>query len=171
MAETLEVLNRNSQNLYASLLYKLSGAALEGEGSWTSGAHAVRAMLERRHIPDGGTTVMRDGSGLSPLNRASAAVLAQVLSSFDRDLLRGPLLYASLPVAGESGTLARRLTGGDVKGRVHAKTGTLNDVRARALAGYVDGQGDDPGYVFAILLNGSGASHGVVDDLVREIAR
>jgi D-alanyl-D-alanine carboxypeptidase len=56
-------------------------------------------------------------------------------------------------------------------GRVHAKTGTLNDTRARALAGYVDGRGGHPGYVFAILLNGPGATHGVIDDVVGELCR
>ena len=40
----------------------------------------------------------------------------------------------------------------NLKGRVHAKTGTLNDTRARGLAGYIDGKGRHPGYVFAILL-------------------
>jgi D-alanyl-D-alanine carboxypeptidase/D-alanyl-D-alanine-endopeptidase (penicillin-binding protein 4) len=114
---------------------------------------------------------VRDGSGLSPRNRVSAGVLAQVLSSFDADILRGPVLMDSLPVAGESGTLRRRLRGRSVKGRVRAKTGTLNDTRARALAGYLDGRAGAPGYVFAILLNGGGTSHAVIDDLVRELAR
>lgn len=165
----LAVMNLHSQNLYAETLFKLSGAALEGRGTWASGAHAVRAMLARRHIADGGSTEMRDGSGLSPRNHVSAGVLAQVLWAFEEDPLRGPVLRDSLPVSGRSGTLRRRLP--SLRGRVHAKTGTLNDTRARALAGYLDGRRGHGGYVFAILLNGRGASHAVVDDLVREMAQ
>jgi len=168
---TLVVLNQRSQNFYAGMLFKLCGAAVEGRGSWDSGSRAVRAMLERRHISDQGRTLMRDGSGLSPQNRVSAGVLASVLRSFDEDILRGPLLLESLPTSGKSGTLRKRLTERGMKGRVHAKTGTLNEHRTRALAGYVDGKGGKSGYVFAILLNGSGASHALIDDLVREIAR
>jgi D-alanyl-D-alanine carboxypeptidase/D-alanyl-D-alanine-endopeptidase (penicillin-binding protein 4) len=128
-------------------------------------------MLERRRIVDGGTTDIRDGSGLSPKNRVSAGVLANVLASFDRDILRGPILFDSLAVSGESGTLRKRLRDRGVKGRVHAKTGTLNDTRVRALAGYVEGKAGHAGYVFAILLNGRGASTAVIDDVVRELAR
>ncbi len=168
---TLKVMNTRSQNVYASLLFKLAGAQVTGEASWASGQEAVRAMLERRHIADGNTTRMRDGSGLSPRNRVSAGVLAQILHAFDRDLLRGPILYESLAVSGTTGTLRKRLREPGVKGRVHAKTGTLNDTRARAMVGYVDGRNGKPGKVFAILLNGAGASHAVIDDLVREICR
>jgi len=169
---TLNVMNTRSQNFYAGMLFKLCGAQVTGVGSWEAGQTAVRTMLARRHIEDGGTTQMRDGSGLSPRNHVSAGVLAQVLHAFDEDVLRGPVLYASLPVSGMTGTLRRRLREKGVKGRVHAKTGTLNDTRARALAGYVDGRADGRGgKVFAILLNGPGASHALIDDLVREICR
>lgn len=168
---TLAVINRHSQNFYAAMLFKTCGAFAEGRGTWESGASATRAMLERRRVADGGGLILRDGSGLSVKNRISAGTLAQVLSAFDRDILRGPLLYDSLAVSGRSGTLKKRMRARGVAGRVHAKTGTLNDTRARALAGYVDGTKGHPGYVFAILLNGPGASHGVIDNIVWELCR
>jgi len=172
LPETLDVMNTRSQNFYAGMLFKLCGAQVTGVGSWQGGQAAVRTMLARRHIPDGDTTRMRDGSGLSPRNRVSAGVLAAVLHAFDEDVLRGPVLQASLPVSGRTGTLRRRLREKGVRGRVHAKTGTLNDTRARALAGYVDPKpGGRGGKIFAILLNGRGASHALIDDLVREICR
>jgi D-alanyl-D-alanine carboxypeptidase/D-alanyl-D-alanine-endopeptidase (penicillin-binding protein 4) len=42
----------------------------------------------------------------------------------------------SLPVAGVNGTLADRFKGTRLKGRIHAKTGTLEGVNA--LSGYMD---------------------------------
>lgn len=166
----LDIMNVRSQNVYASTLFKLAGLAHDGEGSWASGGRAVRAMLERRRIADGGTTDMRDGSGLSPKNKVSAGVLAEVLHSFDQDPLRGPVLWNSLAVAGESGTLRKRMR--SLKGLVRGKTGTLNDTPARALVGFVERPGKPGGdCVFAILINSRRATHALVDDIVREIAR
>lgn len=171
LAEALAVMNERSHNLYAALLFKRAGAALTGRGSWASGERAVAEMLARRRLGDAGRTRIVDGSGLSLDNRVTAGLLAQCLASFDQDLLRGPVLEASLPVSGQTGTLQGRLGGPGLAGRVRAKTGTLNDVRVRSLCGYAAGPPGHPGYAFAIVLNGAGASHARIDELVAEIAR
>ncbi len=172
LRDALRIMNQSSNNFYASMIFKLCGHAYDGVGSWESGTRAVGAMLVRRGIltVEDDDVLMLDGSGLSVKNKATAGALAQMLASFSRDPVRGPLLFESLAVAGKSGTLRRRLKGKSVSGRVFAKTGTLNDVRSRALAGYfADGNGA-PSYAFAILLNGRGSSHGVIDDVVRIIS-
>ena len=43
-------------------------------------------------------------------------------------------LYPSLPIAGQDGTLKKRMKGGFASGNVHAKTGTLTCITS--LAGY-----------------------------------
>ena len=94
------------------------------------------------------------------------------LTSLDADLLRGPILHASLATPGADGTLEKRFREASVKSRVHAKTGTLKGVYS--LVGYLDGVGASRGYAFAILLNGSpadGDPRDLIDDLVREMAR
>ena len=168
LAGALRDMNVSSRNVHASTLFKLAGARVGGVGTWGTGEQAVTRMAEGRGIAAGGTKIV-DGSGLSPTNRVTAGLLVQVLHAFDEDPLRGPMLFDSLPTSGVDGTLRRRL--GSLKGRVHAKTGTLNDHRVRSLAGYIDGKGDRPGSVFAIVLNGRGSNHAVIDDIVREIAR
>ena len=171
---TLRVMNKKSQNFYASLVFKACGAAREGVGSWEAGGRAVVASLARRGIADPGLRLV-DGSGLSDDNRLTASALARLLASFDGDVLRGPVLRDSLAVPGEDGTLHKRLTDpkqrdAALRARVHAKTGTLKGVHS--LVGYVDGREGARGYAFAVLLNASpadGDPKGLIDDLVREL--
>ncbi len=179
LAETLRVMDRRSQNFYASLVFKACGALREGSGSWASGERAVLDALARRRVADAGLRVV-DGSGLSRENRLSAGSLARLLASLDRDALRGPILRDSLAVPGEDGTLEKRFQDSSSRGRVHAKTGTLGRTGVHALAGYVDGRSGaassapSRGFAFAILLNASpadGDPRDLIDDLVREIAR
>lgn len=175
LAPILEHMLVESENVYAATLFKLAGAVCTGRGSWASGELAVTRMLARRGVerPDPGgafPTRILDGSGLSTSNRTTAHALVDLLLSFDRDLVRGPLLRRALPTSASEGTMRKRLRDGTWAGRVHAKTGTLNDVRVRALAGYVDAENGQGGRVFAILLNGGVATHGVIDDVVRLLA-
>ena len=81
-------------------------------------------------------------------NRLSAAAIVDVL----RWMARQPesdVFAASLPIAGFDGTLKRRLTGKEHRGRVRAKTGTL--AGACALSGYIETDADT--LAFSILIN------------------
>jgi D-alanyl-D-alanine carboxypeptidase/D-alanyl-D-alanine-endopeptidase (penicillin-binding protein 4) len=166
---TLRTMNRRSQNLYASLVFKACGAAREGTGSWASGERAVAETFARRGVAGPPPKVI-DGSGLARDNRLAAGALARLLASFDGDVLRGAMLRDSLAAPGGDGTLHARLDTAAARERVRAKTGTLRGVHA--LAGYVDGRGAAPGHAFAILLNrnpADGSAVDLIDDVVREI--
>ncbi len=60
---------------------------------------------------------------------------------------------SSFPVAGVDGTLKKRFRGSKIKGKVAAKTGYLNGVRA--LSGYVFAR-DGNILVFSVISNGLG---------------
>ena len=169
LPRSLDVMNKRSHNFTACLLHKACGAAHAGYGTWETGEEAVRAMLARRELDPQGMTRIVDGSGLSHDNRTTAATLALLLAGYEHDLLRGPLLYASLAEPGEDGTLRKRRYSKNVRGRLHAKTGTINGVRA--LAGYLDGVDGHPGYAFAILLNTTKGGRPLIDALVEEMAK
>lgn len=172
----LGVMNRRSQNLYAELLFKAAGLEAFGTGSWASGERAVAMTLVRRGILTPGLRVV-DGSGLSKENRLSAGALARLLLSFDRDVLRGPMLRESLAMPGEAGTMAKRLRGVAGRERVRVKTGTLARSGVFALAGTVDGRATagrstPRGLAFAILINGSpdrGDPRSFEDEVVKEL--
>jgi D-alanyl-D-alanine carboxypeptidase/D-alanyl-D-alanine-endopeptidase (penicillin-binding protein 4) len=122
---------KRSVNFDAELLLEDIGART-GNPTPAGGVAAVRALATAMHVQLGGN--IEDGSGLSAYDRVSAdgevAWLEAVMaSSF------GGILYAGLPVGCVDGTLVHRFCGTSAAGRVHAKTGTLDGMRA--LSGFV----------------------------------
>jgi len=145
---------RESDNTAIELMTKELGLKEYGSGSTAAGLRALRADLASDGLPLQGF-VNGDASGLSRSDRVTCALLLAVLRR------AGPngLLVRDLPVAGRSGTLADEMKGTIAAGRVRAKTGTLDDVKA--LSGWVEpttGQGagnpqlSSP-VVFAMVLN------------------
>lgn len=134
-----------SDNTSAELLLKEIGRTSGGGGSTAAGAAAVDAWLRAEGLPVEGVTVA-DGSGLSPLNRLTCTLLVRILQ---RDGTDGPLA-AALARPGRPGTLDDRLLAPDLRDRVRAKTGTLNEVTS--LAGWTTGADQRP-LAFAVIEN------------------
>ncbi len=153
---TIEVVNRNSNNWAADTLLRRIG-----------GQQAVRQSLLAMGI-EPNSFVQVDGSGLSRNNRLRASTLVTLLQTMagERSLPHGQQFYQTLPVGGINGTLRTRFRNPPLVGRVRAKTGTLQGVRA--LAGYVD----NPAYgevVFSILINQPGQSGSLMVNTIDEI--
>lgn len=154
LIECLARSGKDSQNLFAECLLKRAGYAWgrnqgvqDPRGSWKLGAHAVAATMGRLGVSTTGL-VVADGSGLSRENRCTARQLAALLAS-GYPQSWGPVLQESLAVAGEDGSLRKRMK--NSAGRIHAKTGTMRGIRT--LAGYVESD-SGPRYAFAIMFNG-----------------
>lgn len=144
--------NKNSVNIIGENLIKALGAEFKGApGTWENGSLVISEFLNEIGIKDGFRIV--DGSGLSLMNRVSPETLTDVLSYAYRNRLISADFIESLPIAGVDGTLKKRFRQSDVQGRVMAKTGYLNNVRA--LSGYVFTKNGDV-LVFSILDNGLG---------------
>lgn len=90
-----------------------------------------------------------DGSGLSRQNRLTARFLTDLLVAARSLDEVGKRFVASLPVAGQDGTLRLRMRGTPAAGCVRAKTGFLTG--ACTLSGYVERGGQ--GLCFSILMN------------------
>lgn len=137
LQDWITVTNVRSNNYYAdALLTHIGGAA------------AAKLALEQIGV-NPNSFRQADGSGLSRRNFATPRSLIMTLRAMyyapDKDVF-----YASLPVAGISGTLRNRMKGTPAQGRVYAKTGTLKGVRA--LSGYMN-HPDFGKVVFSILVN------------------
>lgn len=129
LAADVRVINKASQNLHAELLLRRLGR-LTGSGSIADGQAALHAALDP--AADGAGWYLADGSGMSNYNRVTPRSVVALLHRAQREPW-GPLWLASLPVAGQDGTLAARFAGTPLAGRLWAKTGSLN--AARALGG------------------------------------
>lgn len=165
VAVSVYVSNTRSQNLYAENLFRLLAKQMGAKGSFEGGSKAVKSWLRKAKLPAQGT-VIADGSGLARSNRVSAQLLARTLEYSDKRR-EGGVMWASLAVSGETGTLERRLSSGATRGRVVAKTGTIRGVSA--LSGFVESVSGRR-YAFSILINDfTGSARAVADRLVTEL--
>ncbi len=146
IASLVRFMDMESDNFTAEMLLKQVGAVQRGAGTAFAGAAETRALLGAVGVPLPGIR-MADGSGLSRIDRWTAAGLADVLRQTWLDPDLRPYISTSLPVAGVSGTLVWRMRSGPAYGFVRAKTGTTDN--ASALSGFV---GDR--YVFSVIENG-----------------
>lgn len=138
---------QNSDNHLADGIFRMLGAAI-GDPTWAGSARAAQFVLSDVGA-DWEQIRLADGSGLSRHNRLTPDATVRLLHTMARGPLRDDWL-ALQATAGESGTMRRRLAQTPAKGRVHAKTGTLRDVRS--LAGTVPGP-DGRDHHFAVFAN------------------
>jgi D-alanyl-D-alanine carboxypeptidase/D-alanyl-D-alanine-endopeptidase (penicillin-binding protein 4) len=139
---------RVSQNQYAETLLKALG-----------GRDKARGVLKSWDIADDSYAIA-DGSGLSRYNYVTSDALVRILARMRADARHAAPFAETLPVAGREGTLSRRLAGTAAEGKVRAKTGTVDNVRA--IAGYVETPSGET-LLFSIIANNFTAPTGVVD--------
>lgn len=132
----LAAMNRESINHYAELVLRNAarGPERNAVGTIANSRSLLRQFFRDKVGADSIALQIADGSGLSTLDRVTARSMVQMLGYAHRAPW-GPYFHASLPVAGESELLRRRMRGGSAQGNLHAKTGTTNDVVG--LGGYV----------------------------------
>ncbi len=129
-------MNRESINHFAEQLMRNAarGPGRDRQGTMANGQALLRNFFATKVHADTMSLHVADGSGLSTLDRVTPRAMTQMLGYAHRASW-GPWFHASLPVAGESELMRRRMRGGAAQGNLHAKTGTTNDVVA--LSGYV----------------------------------
>ena len=132
----VSAMNRESINHFAEELLRNAarGPRHDRQGTAANGQALMRNFFATKVGADTMTLHVRDGSGLSTLDRVTPREMVQMLS-YAHKASWGPWFHASLPVAGESELMKRRMKGGAAQGNLHAKTGTTNDVIG--LGGYV----------------------------------
>ena len=156
---------RNSDNLTAELLAKSVDVTRDGDTTIASSARSVMASLSGAGFPTAGVD-LRDSSGLDKNNKATCAVLADVLHGMGRN---SDTVSQGLAIAGQTGTLSKRYNTTAANGRLRAKTGSIPGVAG--LAGFVDppAGSTDPVITYAFVVNNAddGTKIWLEDNLVR----
>lgn len=154
----------DSANLYAEMLLK-SMSLGEGPASYEESLGIERAFLERVVALGGAEFSFDDGSGLSTENGVTPRATLRLIAYLERDASRLHLFRDSLASPG-FGTLRKRL--GGLEGRVVAKTGSIDGVKA--LAGWAIGE---KGAMrrFAIFINNHTAPGKSATDAIDQIVR
>lgn len=147
MLELLRTVLQRSDNHLADAVFRTIGLA-SGDASWAGAAAATQEALSALDLDFAGTT-LADGSGLSRAGRLSPALLTDLDVAMTNSRY-GAEWQGLMAVAGESGTLQRRLVGSVAERRLRGKTGSLEDVVA--LSGVVVGPAG-PRYHLAVVGN------------------
>lgn len=169
VAEDIAIINKTSQNLHAELLLRLLGRLEGNGGSFAQGARVVRQFLVNAGVKDK-DFFLYDGSGMSADDRVTPRAFTALLDYASRQPW-GAEWRETLPIGGVDGTLEDRFRNLPLKGKVWAKTGTLNEVNA--LSGYVTAASGRM-LAFSIMMDGrrpgSNAEFEAMDRIVEAIA-
>jgi len=167
IVDCLQRMNKDSLSLAAEALFKRLGAEANPNGrpgSWEGGSRVLSECLRSLGVADD-EFVVADGSGLSRDNRLSAAALTRVFVH----LSTGPhweIFKSSLAVGGLDGTIENHFLEKKYRGRVLAKSGYIQAVRA--LSGVV--RTDHGDYIFSFLANRAGnGARSAIDAVVKAI--
>jgi len=163
--ETLRILMKASQNLYAEMLLRVLGAkASAGVGCLETGISVLEEFSSGTGTAKG-TLALFDGSGLSRKNLVTPESVVQLLDYMDQHPF-GERFRDLLPVAGREGTLKDRMGKSLAAERVVAKTGTIEFVAA--LSGYASTRNGDR-LAFSIMVNHERAGSREVREAIDEI--
>ncbi|HEY4777524.1 MAG TPA: D-alanyl-D-alanine carboxypeptidase/D-alanyl-D-alanine-endopeptidase [Candidatus Acidoferrales bacterium] len=132
LLESIGVTNKVSQNLHAELFLRTVAREKTGIGSTDAGLWVEQNFLKALGIEEG-EVVLSDGSGLSRDDLVTPRAVIQLLRYISQQPW-GADYIATFPIAGVDGTLENRMKDTAASGRILAKTGSLEHVRA--MSGY-----------------------------------
>jgi len=137
LSDSVKLVNKISQNLHTEALLR---TAMRQKGTWNSFDEVSKFAADFYDqvgiAPE--DIIQTDGSGLSRHDMVTPrAMLTLLRYAQTRPWFES--FFASLPVAGVDGTLEERMKNTPAAGRVHAKTGSVEHVRA--MSGFADTAG------------------------------
>jgi D-alanyl-D-alanine carboxypeptidase/D-alanyl-D-alanine-endopeptidase (penicillin-binding protein 4) len=151
---------KRSQNLYLQNLLQIAGVKAQAQAEQAGdppsgflssdawGIRALNALLDRIGIAPGMAQI-EDGAGLSRQDLSTPNAMVRLLTYLASQPY-GEQLRDALPTAGVDGTLEWRMRNTPAADNVHAKTGSMTNVRC--LVGYVT-TAEGERLAFVIMLN------------------
>lgn len=155
--------NINSNNHYAEQVFRYLGSRITVPTTISNSQLIINSFWKNRKINLSACRI-EDGSGLAPIDAVSPEVFVALLAYMYKSKNFADF-YASLPVAGESGTLRSFCYKTALEHRLHAKSGTTSTVKS--YAGYIEAENGDT-WAFSVVVNNQ---KGKVMNAQKEIQR
>ena len=156
LAELIRPLNKWSNNVMTRmLLYTIGETQYPAPVTRAQGVSALTEHLASRGL-DTSHLVIDNGSGLSRDTRLTATFMNSLLRLAWAEPTM-PEFVSSLSIAGRDGTLRKRFRRGKGRGRMHLKTGSLDNVAT--IAGYVHAPAGKT-FTVTVLINGPSVNYG-----------
>ena len=156
LRDVITTTNRYSNNLYAEAL--LRQLALKNGGKTTAeGVKSMMALWDDLGM-NTKSVLVKDGSGLSPLNRMTAQFMSKVLYIMKDDWI----FKQSIPVVGKEGTVRTFMSNGKWSGAARIKSGSMGQVLC--YAGYLLDR-----YAVVVMVNNAEVSNSYVRKSVEKM--
>ncbi|TAJ94151.1 MAG: D-alanyl-D-alanine carboxypeptidase/D-alanyl-D-alanine-endopeptidase [Gammaproteobacteria bacterium] len=167
LSDLLKQINKYSNNVMTRhLLLTLGAEAHDAPATPAKGTQAIQDFLHERQIDMTGL-VIENGAGLSRNERITTRLMNEVLRRGYRSNFM-PEFISTLPLTGIDGTMRNRLRAETTRGRMHIKTGTIDNVSA--IAGYVQASSGRY-YTVTAILNHELANRGPGVELMDALLR
>ncbi|QKZ13352.1 D-alanyl-D-alanine carboxypeptidase/D-alanyl-D-alanine-endopeptidase [Spirosoma sp. KUDC1026] len=149
LLELAQQTNFQSINLYAEALLRTTALALDKSARSTKASiNALIAYWIKKGVNLNGFRI-RDGSGLSTTGALTTDNMTGILSALGREKTF-PQFYETIPVVGQTGTVRTLARGTAAAGKIRAKSGSIEGVRA--YAGYFTAADGEP-MCFCVFVN------------------
>lgn len=161
LKDSVKLVNKISQNLHTEVLLR---TAARQQGRWATPEDLQKfpqAFYTKAGIRDG-DVIQTDGSGLSRHDLVTPRAFVALLEYAEKQSWF-PSYLASLPVAGQDGTLTERMKAPPLAGKIQAKTGSVTHVRT--LTGFAETPGGRK-LIFSFLSNNQGGKNHDVHEAI-----
>jgi len=161
LKDSIKLVNKISQNLHTEVLLR---TAARQQGRWATPEDLQKfpaTFYAKAGIRDG-DVIQTDGSGLSRHDLVTPRAFVALLEYAQKQPWF-PAYLASLPLAGQDGTLNERMKAPPLAGKIQAKTGSVTHVRA--LSGYAETPGGRK-LIFSFLSNNQGGKNHEVHEAI-----
>jgi D-alanyl-D-alanine carboxypeptidase/D-alanyl-D-alanine-endopeptidase (penicillin-binding protein 4) len=151
MKDIIKDTNVRSNNHYAEHLIRTVGRAKNNDiysSPLDAGIEKTKELWKSRGL-NTDALMMYDGSGLSPADAVSPSFMCDLLVYMQTKSKNADIFMESLPKAGKNGTVASRLKGTRLAGKIAMKSGSINGVQCFS-GYYIDGEKK---YAFTIMVN------------------
>jgi len=170
LREIITETNIKSNNHFAEYIFKYISTIKHKFGITDESVNDIRSYWKSKDLPVD-QLFQYDGSGLSPCDAVSAGFFVELLTYMKTKSNYAVDFYNSLPVSGGRGTLSTVLVNTPLQGKVHAKSGTIENVKC--YTGYIELKNRT--LVFAIMVNNpNGTSKAVIskmEDFLLDVAK